>query len=460
MANPVGALFSLIGGLDTGPSQVRNQSVAEKQRLGLELRKMMTGDKFARDELASNVGIANKQMEGVDRRFDREIEARKEEGDVSRSQERTIQEMRQRGRVDLQELIGSQQASMQAEQQTLAQLLQRDSQEFQAQQQLERLTATGGEAAKMLDENKRQFDADLAWKQRNGKHEEAINAVSLRLATLQAEMAERQNAQLPTDEEVVAQKEYRKQIEFYALEEMKLKYAGRMSPDMLQKLNQLQLQLGEAELEGKKVDTEGKRTDIDQRKAEGPKRVEAMVAETDLTKATTEQKKLETKIVKDKMLKGEEDEKEKAAPTAGAFTPADAAQRKNLQRQAQAREKGLDFKPLGSVSGTEAAIKAYDALEAEGENDTAPGRAMQSKLRRAAALLEKAGDHAMDREYWLPLLQGGGGLPGVATAPVKTLWNFLDAVFGPDWTLDEAETGELSELMSELNSKYGIDLVE
>jgi hypothetical protein len=254
MAKQLGALVSLLQGIDMSPLQNARQNSLAQGQLALAQRAQEAEQvletrrlDLAKMNAADNLSL-DKERLGLART---ELTSREKQAEEQRTLDRQLAEMQQAGRVDLQELIGAQELAGINLQGQLSQTLQQDRMAFEEAAQDRLLKAQGANLDKELNLRRSLADREFELAKRRGDDDAAMAVLEREGAALRNKMLKLQEEKIPGDVEY-EQSARAVELELARLSLRKSRYElEKINPDSptVKKLQELELSLAEATVE-------------------------------------------------------------------------------------------------------------------------------------------------------------------------------------------------------------------
>lgn len=420
----LGALISLTQGLDLSPLRNAQQFGLQNQQLQAQISKTLGEQELAgeRIDLSRTQGVRNAAL--AERELTQRGElataqrlARKDELAAQRTLDQALATMQIEGRVDLQELIGTQEIASLERKQGLDLELQESRQEFEIKQ--DKILSEATQANFELSFKANNDDADRRFKllTQSGNREAAREDRGIEIDRLKEIKIKRETANLLTPEEAQARKDIDARILDLQLEQL-VEETGRTDFDKREirafkkKLRDQQFRATEAGIAGEEA------------------RIEGQIAETAGVEATLAKLGIELERDEDGKLTGKT---KKIKPPdvetgKGGLTQEEAG-------QLAADEELIKDETFGTSDSLDARVLAFKQIEALEASDDEDSVARKKALRRFLKATRK---------------------PGAKDLSIS--FGSVDEVFGTSG-LTEVEIKEIDDALTELAS-FDIDLGE
>lgn len=348
----LGALISLTQGLDMSPInsartfdlQNRELQVNVQQALAAGNRDQQRID-LAREQGKDSLALSNRELSQREKLQKEEEVFREKEAARQRDLETALAKMQLTGRIDLQELIGAQEITQLNLQSNLSQEAQDKAFEFQRQQSEKLMTFEGDKWEKEFKQQVAESDRNYALAKARGDREAASAILDNDSKRLTMILAQRAADKEPTALEARITRNMQNKLLSLEIEKTKNNLEGSLSPVQMKKLNELQLELTQAEVDSTKAETEGTKVET-----------AGLLAQLDEIGYTQDEN---GKLVKK--------EKSKEATQGGLLDEKDQADITNLQRLVDAESFGDT--DIGFVTGNTLALNALSAIEQFAGND-------------------------------------------------------------------------------------------
>ncbi len=447
----LGALISLTQGLDLSPLKNAQQFGLQNQQLQAQIAASLSGQgleqqriDISRNQGLRNTALAERELTQREKLALSEQDFRGKQAAQQRSLDSQLAGLQNKGRMDLQELRGTQEIAQLNLQSELDEDLQERRFEFELEQDEKLFTFKGDQLTKELDLRR----DDL-----NFRVEKAIVELGIKggQALLENEASKYRNALLKIDaDQGISDKlradsrlEIENDLMGIELDLMRIKLRGEISEENQKRLNALTLDKAEEDVKGAKAGRE------------------SLEVETAGNIASAEAAGLKVKLDKDGNFAGFEKAEPGAAAEAGFLSDAVAAsgtvtrgatafltaKENDLRgRIARSIEKTGFFGEagIGKVTGFELAENAFKAIEELADDQSEEAIEARKKLRRAVALGVK-------------LKRGGvGGFFGDASTVEA---ESLSTIFASS-NLSEAEEKELLKLIQDIEDSFDFELVD